>query len=330
MAAPLPTTGDAAAAAAALDRAAILAEAADDPALAACCVRDLEGQARAERVKARLAAADRVEARVRAAAAPAPLAGHGGDDDDGALASIRAARLAQLQAEAAARKGGRGRGTDGGTLADLSGAKALWRLVEGQQGGGGGGEAAAAAGAGATTALPPPVPPIIAHLYVPGAPGGAATDELLAGLAAEHAAAARFVRVRVDAPGVAAGAGLPGRGGVPVLVAFRGGALVAKAPVAAFMGEAAGPGGEDGPDEARVVAWLRAARALPKTARGGGQGGASSSDQEDDEGDADGDPCPECGRTYAHEHVRSTRAGGVGGAGGGRRVDSSEEEEEED
>jgi CRP-like cAMP-binding protein len=93
---PAAATGDACGCAAALDRAAILAEAADDPALASCCVRDLEDQARAERTRAALLAADRVEARVRAATAavgvgarpPPPR-----DDDGDDLASLRAAQI---------------------------------------------------------------------------------------------------------------------------------------------------------------------------------------------------------------------------------------------
>ena len=311
-----PTGGDAAAA---LERASILADAADDPALASCCVRDLEAQARAERVKAKLASADRVEARVRAALAPAPLRNAPGDGD-GDLASIRAARLAQMQAQAAAaRSQAAASSSRGGTLDDLRGGKALWRLVDGA---GGGGPAPVAPGL---------APPVVAHLYVPGAPGGAALDEVLAGLAADQgggggAAAPRFVRVPAGARGVAAGAGLPGAG-VPVLAAFRGGALVAKAPVAAFMTEGGGGGGEDGPDEDGVVAWLRAARVLPrKPPAGAAAAGASSSDEEGEDDDGEGaDPCPECGRTYEHEHIRSTRAGGRGGGCGGDSSSSSEE-----
>lgn len=303
--------GDAAAAAAALERASILADAADDPALASCCVRDLEGQARAERVKARLAAADRVEARVRAAGVGAPPGA--ADEDEAALASIRSARLAQLQAraaEAAARSGRKGDG-DGG-LADLRSAKGLWRLVEGQ----------GAAVSGGGDALPDAVPPLVAHLYVPGAPGGAGLDEVLAGLAAERAGGLRCVRVPASAAGLAAGVGLPSssRGGipVPVLVAFRGGAMVAKAPVAAFLSDG---GGEAAVEEEAVAGWLRAAHMLEKMKKAGD----SSSDDDEGEDDA-ADPCPECGRTYAHEHVRAVRVGGGAGSGGG---DSSSEEEDE-
>ena len=77
--------------------------------------------------------------------------------------------------------------------------------------------------------------------------------------------------------------------------------------------------------EGRITRWLHAARALRATdaeadsadeavERGGGGSGA---EEEEDGGGVKGwrggalPPCPSCGRTYPHEHVRALRAGGA-------------------
>jgi hypothetical protein len=79
--------------------------------------------------------------------------------------------------------------------------------------------------------------------------------------------------------------------------------------------------------EGRITRWLHAARALRATdaeadsadeaEEGGGAGRGGGDDDDDEGGGVKGwrggtlPPCPSCGRTYPHEHVRALRAGGA-------------------
>ena len=89
--------------------------------------------------------------------------------------------------------------------------------------------------------------------------------------------------------------------GVPALVAFRDGVVVGKA-----CGYAQFGGLEDLREE-RITRWLGAIGALPRAlgALTRGAGAGDEDEDEDEDGDGDGRPCPECGRTYPHEHVRA-------------------------
>jgi hypothetical protein len=92
----------------------------------------------------------------------------------------------------------------------------------------------------------------------------------------------------------------------PALVVFRRGAVKAVAVGLAPFGGAAAF------DERAVTKWLARARAL-RTGEPGAVAAGDSSSSEGDGGDGEGlgTPCPSCGRTYPHEHVRALRPRGL-------------------
>lgn len=130
------------------------------------------------------------------------------------------------------------------------------------------------------------------------------TDELLSSAAPRYLAT-RFARV----PDAAVAAKAMGEVVVspPALVVFRRGAVKAVASGLAPFGGAAAY------DERAVTKWLTRARALRTGEPGQVEPGGSSSSEEGDDGDGEalGTPCPSCGRTYPHEHVRALRPRGL-------------------
>jgi len=152
---------------------------------------------------------------------------------------------------------------------------------------------------------------LVLHFPVAGADACAQLDEHLAALARAHPRT-RFARVQ-PLRGAAAGAGSPalaamGGGAPPALAVLRRGRPAAVAPGLGMFGGAAAL------QEGRVTRWLQGAKALPA-----GAAGADSSSGEEDEQQQLGrgaltPPCPSCGRTYPHEHIRGLRAGGLAGS----------------
>ncbi|KAF8070999.1 hypothetical protein HT031_001080 [Scenedesmus sp. PABB004] len=291
-----------------------------DPTLDQCCRRDLDDQIARERIRACLQAADRVDARTRAAAAAvvrdagvvaaAAAAADAADADaaaaaaaaaaadgsaaqprepgggEGELAALRAARLAQLRAAAAAQAAGARAGL--GSLNDVPEGKLLGLLAE-----------------------PPGRGVLVAHLAVAGHEPCNALDETLAAAAARYRGT-YFARV-VVARGTPLVARLQLPGGVPALLVARDGALLGRAQLSQF-------GGHDIWEE-EVLSYLRRFRALlggegeaGGARRPGGaddDAGASSGDESDGGGQGRGDwsaACEVCGRSYPHTHVRAIYA----------------------
>jgi len=330
------------------------AEARADPTLQDCCRRDLEQEAAASRQQAALSRVDRASraelarklggAVVPPPRPPPPKAENGeedldsdfGDDEDNeaSLARLRDLRLSQMKREQEERKQQKVEGAEGeplllGRLSEINVSKVF----------------ALAASLPSLSQGPPREKkkrelPFVVHLADPGSAAGASLDELLETLAGDFRGS-RFARaapgkksteVRASVLVAVSASPMPaaqeGAGGI--LAVFRGGALVAAVPVAAFCaGESGGGGGEL--VEESVVSWLRKSRALSKEKNEkvkekkkeeNGAAPPSSSDDEDEsnsdgEGDDDADPCEVCGRTYFHTHVRPVRSGGRGGCGGG-------------
>jgi hypothetical protein len=150
-------------------------------------------------------------------------------------------------------------------------------------------------------------PRLVLHFPVAGADACAQLDEHLAALARTHTRT-RFARV-TPLRGVAAGAGSPalaamGGGAPPALAVLRRGRPAAVAPGLGLFGGAAAL------QESRVTRWLQSSHALPAASAGDD----SSSGEEREERLGRGaltPPCPSCGRTYPHEHIRAVRAGGL-------------------
>lgn len=319
-----------------------------DPALEGCCRRDVLENIRSGHIKRALQGADRAAVRSRlqqqailsdpaALAALSLVGGRGGEsagqgsgggalDDsrdtggagalsdlrmklpsssaderaswsDPELEALRAARLQQLRARAARQEGERAAGH--GRLNDVAADKLL-DLAE-QTGG-----------------------RLVAHLALEGTQACDHLDEQLAQLA--HAYQGTYfarvaVRRRSPAAGgapaagsrAAAGRSLQARLGLselPALLAFRGGAVVGRAPVAQFGG------GVDIIEE-EVYSYLRRLRVLAEGKSESQRSGGCDEDSEDacsgdddHEDDDGGQACELCGRTFPHEHVRAMYRGG--------------------
>lgn len=102
--------------------------------------------------------------------------------------------------------------------------------------------------------------------------------------------------------------------GVPAIVAFRDGVVVGKACGYEQFG------GLDDLREERITGWLGTIGALPRAMNPLTRPDRQPRDREDDEADDDEDeeasdcrPCPECGRTYPHEHVRAVYSSAFNG-----------------
>ena len=274
-------------------------EAGADPALAACCERDLREQREAARIKGALRQVDRamlqLDLKDRAlglGVRPPPPAeaeaedgassldsdfgsGSGSESDDGGggyLERARRARLGELQARARAEEARRRAAANG-----AEGPPAYATVDE-----------------GAVLGLAGRVRRLVCHLAVPGAEACAEADELLEALSREQAArGTRFVRValprRARLPSVLCPPGLP------AVVCFRGGRVVGSADYALL-----GAHGEV--HEELLRRFLRRSKAL---APAGAADSDSDSDADEEEAGGDGTPCAQCGRTYPHKHVRA-------------------------
>ena len=290
-----------------------------------CCVADEEQAARTARMVGVLRAADPTTAAMRrrtavlhspeAASPGLPAAADEGDGapsdessdfgeeeagtDSTALDQLRAERLRQLRAAAdQARDDRRG----GGEYTELRDAAAVAALVKAHRlvvlhvplpG------ASTAASKGACGPVSD-----TCHPCGPGVDACSRTDELLSSAASRYLST-RFVRV----PDAAVAAQAMGEVMVspPALVVFRKGAVKAVASGLAPFGGAAAF------DERAVTKWLTRARAMRTGEPGVVAAGDSSSSEDGDGGDGEGlcTPCPSCGRTYPHEHVRALRPRGL-------------------
>ena len=270
-----------------------------------CCAEDARQAARARVLRARLSEADptrkavalRIEAlRAAAVGTPPPQAGEdaldSGDESsdfgedaeeevEPALRALRAARLKQLLADAAARSASAA-ASPTLTEAQLPSAASQHKLL-------------------------------VLHLPLPGLPASESCSEALAALARAHPGT-RFAQL-VPTSGAAAPLGADaahllgcvpgGRVRAPALAVLRRGR-----PAALQLGYA--PFGLDGEVEERKLGrWLAAAGALGKEAVVERGEGSSSEDEGGGVVGAPGAPCAACGRTYPHEHVRALRGAAV-------------------
>jgi len=268
---------------------------ANDPTMADCCRRDAQQARYVAGVKAALLTTDPTTAalklRARVAALPPPSAEAEEEDpaSGGELERLRQARLAEMRAAAA--------------RAEAAAADGAGSLVDAPEG-------------GLLRELDRRGGAAVVHVVVDGAELCAALDEALAGLAAEHRGTF-FARVRVARRAHLLERALPLEAPPPLLLCFRDGALVGQAPSASFAWA------ED-VDEGALRAHLRRLRVLRRGPGagagrpgrgGGGDGAGSSGGEEEEEEDGEGGdggrglravaPCPTCGRTYPHEHVRA-------------------------
>ena len=277
-----------------------------DVPLAACCERDLQQQRKGARMRAGLREVDRAMQRqdLRAEAVQsAPRRGPGGgsasgsdsdesslegsdeeDGDDGFLQALRERRMGEIKAAALTtpqRRAGL-RGVAGGET---------WRGYADLE------EGAVLASAKRRGAL-------VVHLAVPGHPACDEADELMVELAEAHPGT-RFARVALEGgrgSGLAYELCVPG---LPAVVSFKGGCVVGSASFD-MLGTRDGDGDGEVHEEL-LHRHLSQVGVIRRRAAG-----SESSDDEEGGGEELVAPCPQCGRTYPHVHVRAARAGGVG------------------
>jgi hypothetical protein len=147
---------------------------------------------------------------------------------------------------------------------------------------------------------------VVLHLPLPGVDACARTDELLSAAARTYTSTC-FVRLP-DASSAGRVTGTP-IASLPMLLVCRRGVVKAIASGLAPFG------GASDFDERAVTKWLSNARALRTGSRPAlDESGSSSEDNTDGTGGGVVGPlapCPSCGRTYPHEHVRALRPRGL-------------------
>uniref|UniRef100_A0A061R5F2 Phosducin thioredoxin-like domain-containing protein n=1 Tax=Tetraselmis sp. GSL018 TaxID=582737 RepID=A0A061R5F2_9CHLO len=261
----------------------------DDPALLDCCLQDLEEERNAREMFSRLMATDLSNKRLEYAAqvfatdisqarqvpgyvsdAGTPELTSDEDSDDPEMLRLKQERLMQLQKEArmksSLQKTGRGR------LQDEDEARLASRLLS-EDGF------------------------VVVHLSLPEKQVCAAVDEHLNTLAGHHMGTL-FLRVAANRTAGASARHQWALHSLPALLCVRDGAMRARASVAEFCSADNGELFEED-----VTAWLvrlRALRGLSGEANLLEDEGSSGSEEEEEKHQ----PCPECGRTYPHEHVR--------------------------
>ncbi len=271
-----------------------------DVPLAACCERDLQQQRKGAQMRAALREVDRAMQRqdlraeaVLSAPSRGPRVGsvNGTDSDessiegdeeeegdDGFLQALRERRMGEIKAAVQATPQRR-------VGLRAAGGGETWR-----------GYADLEEGSVLKSAKRPGA--LVVHLAVPGHPACDEADELLAELA-EANPGTRFARVALEGSrgsGLAYELCVPG---LPAVVSFKRGGVVGSASFDML--------GKDGEvHEELLHRHLRQVGIIRHRAMG-----LESSDDEEVGDEELVAPCPQCGRTYPHVHVRAARAGGV-------------------
>mmetsp|Transcript_2826 Transcript_2826/g.7930 ORF Transcript_2826/g.7930 Transcript_2826/m.7930 type:complete len:300 (-) Transcript_2826:285-1184(-) len=261
-------------------------ELASDPALLDCCLRDAQENRKAAELLGRLKAVDISRKRPDAQASvfpQMPLSQNSaksesslesdGEDEDPALQQLREARLREMQSTAQQRAALHTSGF--GRLLTLSERSASDRVAS-ESG------------------------HVVVHLPVSGLQLCQELNEHLEFLAAQHTGTL-FIHINSTVkPGAVLDWGVTT---APALLCFYDGATIGKAAVLQFCFEG------DELHEEEVTSWLAKLQALrgPRQELHQLEAQCSSDSDCDDDG-GQHPPCPDCGRTYPHEHVRAVYA----------------------
>lgn len=259
----------------------LLDELVDDPALADCCLRDLQEQREVQKLKSRLLERDRSTARLKEqsrvlphveAQSPYQAEAHLPDEDDESdeeVTRLRMLRIEEFKRATASRRGA-------GLVRDIDESQLLSALEES--------DAA-----------------VVCHLHVEGYEVCQQLDELLSTLAYRHKQT-DFIRCAVSRRSrLMAALQLVG---LPALLCWRDGQVIGKAPLLQF-------GNPQEIYEEQVELYLGRLRMYNSGETGSSRHCNNSEDELDDGTSAPNStdrPCELCGRTYPHEHFRAVYA----------------------